>query len=71
MCAENEITINMRLISNFLKINHVHVTTAAKLLGHSDLGMTLKIYTLVRDDEIHEIGKKLRAPLKIRFNACE
>jgi len=44
----------------FLKTNDVHVTTAAKFLGHSDPMMTLKIYTLVRDTEIDEIGFRLR-----------
>jgi integrase len=47
----------------FLKSNNVHVTTAAKFLGHSDPMVTLKIYTLVRDSEIDEIGKKLRSQL--------
>ena len=46
-----------------LKINDVHVTTAAKFLGHSDPMLTLKIYTIVRDDEIEETGKKLRTVL--------
>jgi integrase len=49
--------------ANFLKTNDVHVTTAAKFLGHSDPMVTLKIYTLMRDDEIDEIGIKLRARL--------
>ena len=47
----------------FLKTNDVHVTTAAKFLGHSDPMVTLKIYTLVRDNEIDDIGIKLRAKL--------
>jgi integrase len=47
----------------FLKTNDVHVTTAAKFLGHSDPMVTLKIYTMVRDSEIGEIGIKLRAKL--------
>jgi len=47
----------------FLKTNDVHVTAAAKFLGHSDPMVTLKIYTLVRDNEIDEIGAKLRAKL--------
>jgi integrase len=34
-----------------LKSAGIHVTTAAKLMGHSNPMMTLKIYTQVRDDE--------------------
>ncbi len=44
----------------FLKTNQIHVTAAAKMLGHSNPMVTLKIYTLVRDEEIDEIGQKLR-----------
>ena len=44
----------------FLKTNDVHVTTAAKFLGHSDPMVTLKIYTLVRDGEIDEVGARLK-----------
>jgi len=47
----------------FLKTNDVHVTTAAKFLGHSDPMVTLKIYTMVRDNEIDDIGARLRATL--------
>ena len=47
----------------FLKTNDIHVTTAAKFLGHSDPMVTLKIYTLVKDNEIDEVGAKLRAKL--------
>ena len=47
----------------FLKTNNVHVTTAAKFLGHSDPMVTLKIYTMVRDTEIDEVGNQLRASL--------
>lgn len=47
----------------FLKSNGVHVTTAAKFLGHSNPMITLKIYTLVRNTEIHEIGHALRKSL--------
>ena len=39
-----------------LKEAGVHVTTAAKLMGHSNPMVTLKIYTLVRDTEIMESG---------------
>lgn len=44
----------------FLKSNRVHVTTAARFMGHSNPMITLKIYTLVRDDEIDVIGQQLR-----------
>jgi integrase len=47
----------------FLKTNQVHVTTAAKLMGHSNPMITLKIYTLVRDDEIGNIGNHMRRNL--------
>jgi integrase len=48
-----------------LKSNGVHVTTASKLLGHSDPATTLRIYTLVRDEEIEATGHLLRAALSI------
>lgn len=35
-----------------LKSSQIHVTTAAKLMGHSNPLVTMKIYTLVLDDEI-------------------
>jgi integrase len=35
------------------------VTTAQKLLGHSDPIMTLKVYTSVLDNEIDEAGEVL------------
>jgi integrase len=44
----------------FLKTNNVHVTTAAKFLGHSDPTVTLRIYTLVRDDEIGAVAARIR-----------
>jgi len=47
----------------FLKSNNVHVTTAAKFMGHSNPLVTLKIYTLVRDDEINLVGDELRKVL--------
>ena len=40
-----------------LKTSGVHVTTAQKLMGHSDPVVTLKIYTLVKDEEIAASGK--------------
>jgi integrase len=42
-----------------LKEAGVHVTTAAKLMGHSNPMVTLKIYTQVRDTEIMESGSKI------------
>jgi integrase len=48
----------------FLKTNDVHVTTAAKFLGHSDPMVTLKIYTMVRDNEIDDIGARLKQVLR-------
>jgi len=48
----------------FLKTNNVHVTTAAKFMGHSNPQITLQIYTLVLDSEIEEIGKRLRFSLR-------
>ena len=59
--AEFGVTIHSlrKTYAHFLKINDVHVTTAAKFLGHSDPMVTLKIYTMVRDNEIDEVGKKL------------
>jgi integrase len=44
----------------FLKSNDVHVTTAAKFMGHSNPLVTLKIYTLVRDNEVVDVGKSIR-----------
>lgn len=47
----------------FLKSNNVHVTTAAKFMGHSNPLVTLKIYTSVLDDEIDSVGQELRRSL--------
>lgn len=44
-----------------LKTEGVHVTTAQKLLGHSDVKVTLNIYTQVLDDEIDAVGTLLRS----------
>ena len=44
-----------------LKSKGVHVTTAQRLLGHSDPKVTLAIYTQVLDNEIDDTGDKLRA----------
>ena len=43
-----------------LKSQGVHVTTAQKLLGHSDVKVTLKVYTQVLDDEIDVAGDLIR-----------
>ena len=43
-----------------LKTQGVHVTTAQKLLGHSDVKITLKVYTQVLDDEIDAAGDLIR-----------
>lgn len=43
-----------------LKSQNVHVTTAQKLLGHSDPKVTLAVYTQVIDSEIDDVGILLR-----------
>lgn len=43
-----------------LKSKGVHVTTAQRLLGHSDPKVTLAIYTQVLDNEIDDTGLMLR-----------
>jgi integrase len=42
-----------------LKQSNVHVTTAAKLLGHSNPMVTMKVYTQVLDNEIEKTGEAL------------
>ena len=42
-----------------LKTSGVHVTTAQKLMGHADPGVTLGIYTRFRDDEIDGAGASI------------
>jgi integrase len=44
-----------------LKSQGVHVTTAQRLLGHSDPILTLKVYTGVLDSEIDDVGALLRS----------
>ena len=44
-----------------LKSQGVHVTTAQKLLGHSDPKVTLSVYTQVLDTEIDDTGALLRS----------
>ena len=46
-----------------LKMAKVHVTTASKLMGHSNPLVTMKIYTAVKDDEIAESGDAMRDAL--------
>lgn len=43
-----------------LKTQGIHVTTAQKLLGHSDPKVTLRVYTQVLDDEIESTGEILK-----------
>jgi integrase len=49
-----------RTYAYLLKTQGIHVTTAQKLMGHSDPMMTLKIYTSVLDSEIVDAGDVLR-----------
>ena len=48
-----------------LKSTGVHVTTAQKLMGHSDPKVTLGIYTHFRDQEIEEAGALIRSKLNL------
>jgi integrase len=59
----HEITIHSlrHTYAYFLKSNGVHVTTAQKLLGHSDPRVTMSVYTRVLDDEIDAVGDTLRS----------
>ena len=52
-----------RTYAYLLKTQGVHVTTAQKLLGHSDPMMTLKVYTSVLDSEIDDAGILLNAAI--------
>ena len=54
-----------RTYAYLLKTQKIHVTTAQKLLGHSDPMMTLKVYTSVLDNEIDEAGDVLGAFLGV------
>ena len=47
-----------------LKISGVHVTTAQKLMGHEDPGVTLGIYTRFRDEEIDHAGAAILDSLR-------
>jgi integrase len=53
-----------RTYAYLLKTQGIHVTTAQKLLGHSDPILTLKVYTQVKDSEIDEAAVKLSVFLK-------
>ena len=55
-----------RSYAYLLKTQKIHVTTAQKLLGHSDPIMTLKVYTSVLDSEIDDAGNILENFLKTR-----
>jgi integrase len=48
-----------------LKQQGVHVSTAQRLMGHSDPVLTLKVYTLVRDEEFDEVGNRLKEFLNV------
>jgi integrase len=48
-----------------LKTSDIHVTTAAKLLGHSNPMVTMKIYTQVLDSEIDQSGEALKNYIKL------
>jgi integrase len=48
-----------------LKQQGVHVTTAQRLLGHSDPRVTMAIYTQVLDNEIDEAGSMLSQALNL------
>jgi len=58
-----------RTYAYLLKTQGVHVTTAQKLLGHSDPLMTLKVYTSVLDCEIDEAGEALQRYIKLNQNS--
>ena len=47
-----------------LKTSGVHVTTAQKLMGHADPGVTLGIYTRFRDEEIDNAGAAIMDSLR-------
>ena len=48
-----------------LKSSKIHVTTASRLMGHSNPMITLKIYTAVLDEEIYESAAALRDCLSL------
>jgi integrase len=48
-----------------LKQQGVHVTTAQRLLGHSDPRITMAIYTQVLDSEIDDAGDLLKNVIRL------
>ena len=66
-CHENGIHIHSlrHSYAYLLKQSGVHVTTAQRLLGHSDPKVTLGIYTGFREEEIQEAGNLIRAHSRI------
>ena len=48
-----------RTYAYLLKESQVHVTTAARLMGHANPLITLAIYTQVRDEEILQSGEAI------------
>ena len=54
MCVTKAVNMHSlrKTYAYLLKSSQIHVTTAAKMMGHSNPLVTLKIYTLVLDDEI-------------------
>lgn len=53
-----------RTYAYLLKTQGIHVTTAQRLLGHSDPVLTMKIYTGVLDSEIDYAREKLRGVIR-------
>ena len=49
---------------NLRKTTNIHVATAAKLMGHSNPLITLKLYTQAKDDEIDLAGITMTEYLK-------
>lgn len=62
ICHENGIHIHSlrHTYAYLLKSSGVHVTTAQRLLGHSDPRITLGIYTQFRDNEIEDAAELMR-----------
>lgn len=61
----HQITVHSlrKTFAYLLKQQGVHVSTAQRLLGHADPVLTLKIYTLVRDEEFDAVGEMLKMHL--------
>ena len=47
-----------------LKSSNIHVTTASKLMGHSNPLITMRVYTAVLDNEIEQSGTSLAKYMK-------